>query len=345
MLNRNYHLDFERGRFPFRLIFISFALLFMALGFSNGTYWDSAVTPFQLVIFGGVLLVWILVSLIMLRILYGLISSRKIAGGIFVCWLTMTGVALVIYLFLLIYSDFDPERLRQLTRGVLTPTTGRTLVIMVAVFSPFLLWVESVIFANKAALAAMETKTFSNLDFRIRPHFLFNTLNSVAGLISIHPKRAETALYYLADVFRVVMADKRQLVPLKAELDLAEKYLFLEKTRLGERLKISSKIDPKSVGIRVPVLLLQPLLENAVYHGIETRFKGGTITMNIRVIDNELIIKITNPLPEGNIKRESGNKVAQDNLRDRMTKSFGRKSSLDAYQAESSYNVIVRIPL
>ena len=317
----------------------------MAIGFSYGQQWLQKISLIEISILGGMMLTWVLLSLICLRLLHNIIKSRNLWGGMFLCWLIMSGLALMIYLGLLYYSDFDAVQLREISKGVLSPISGLSLVWMAMGFTPLLLWVEKIVYADKKSLKALESRTFSNLDFRIRPHFLFNTLNSVAGLISIHPKRAETALYNLADVFRVVMADKRQLVPLKAELDLAEKYLFLEKTRLGDRLNVSSKIDPKAVGIRVPVLLLQPLLENAVYHGIETRFKGGTITINIQQLDNELIIKITNPLPEGNIKRESGNRVAQQNLRDRMNQAFGKKASLDAYQAESSYNVIVRIPL
>jgi two-component system sensor histidine kinase AlgZ len=141
------------------------------------------------------------------------------------------------------------------------------------------------------------------------------------------------------------MADKRQLVPLKAELDLAEKYLYLEKIRLGDRLEISSKIDTDTVGIKVPVFLLQPLLENAVYHGIETRFKGGKISLNIAQKNNELVIKITNPLPESGVKRKSGNKVAQQNLRERIRAVFGRRASLESHEAETSFNVVVRLPL
>ena len=95
----------------------------------------------------------------------------------------------------------------------------------------------------------------------------------------------------------------------------------------------------------VPVLLLQPLLENAVYHGIETRFKGGTINLSVQVVDKQLIIQVANPLPEGSIRRGSGNKVAQQNLRDRIHTTFGSRGLFDAHEADERYTVTLRLPL
>ena len=337
--------EFHRGRFPFRLAALSIVLLLVAIGFSHGSHWlqtthISAFTSYFLLT-----TCFVLVSLVLLWILHRFIASRSLVAGYSISYLVVVSVALCLYLLLLIFDGHWKMDVAGIDSQYLIPEVGMSLLILSLVFTPLLLWVEKKIYTDKASFKASESQQFTNLDFRIRPHFLFNTLNSVAGLISIHPQRAETALFNLADVFRVVMADKRQLVPLKAELDLADKYLFLEKTRLGERLKVNSKIDPNAVGIKVPILLLQPLLENAVYHGIETRFKGGTITINVQIIDNKLIITITNPLPEAGIRRHSGNKVAQQNLRDRINRTFGSRASIDAYEAESSYNVTVRIPL
>ncbi len=284
--------------------------------------------------------------LLLLWLISNPISTMAQTRGVILCWVTVVVTAVALCL-VLVYLDMmgNYYKIGLLNTQYLTPVVGYSILLFSVLLSPALFWIEKRIFSDKAAFLASESAQFKNLGFRIRPHFLFNSLNSVAGLIPRNPSRAETALYNLADVFRAVMADKRQLVPLKAELDLADKYLFLEKIRLGDRLEVTSKIDPNAVGVRVPVFLLQPLLENAVYHGIEARFKGGKISLNIQLKKNVLIIKITNPLPDAGVTRRTGNKVAQQNLRQRVITIFGKGASLDSYEAETSFNVIVRLPL
>jgi len=265
--------------------------------------------------------------------------------GVCLAWLLIVLVAVSIYIFIfLLEGRYGIESNVPVLRYLQSQSSSKLLVFALLLGFPYF-WTEKETYTTQALVKSTNSDQFSNLGFRIRPHFLFNTLNSVAHLISLHPARAEKALYNLADVFRVVMADKRDLVPLKAELELAEKYLFLEKTRLGERLQVATKVDPHGLGVMVPVLLLQPLLENAVYHGIETRFKGGTINLSVQVVDKHLIIQITNPLPEGSIKRSSGNKVAQENLRERIYRTFGSRGTFDAYEADERYTVTLRFPL
>jgi len=341
----HFQLEFRNGRFPLRFVItasVGLAMVWITLKIVD---WDRGLSAEQLIAHVLLVAVFALLSLASLKFFSDTISQMRANPGMLLSWIIVLLIAGAIYLagFLTMGQSGTSSMLPYL-RYIDTQVTSLLLAGTVLLGLP-LFWIEKEVFAARATVQASESAQFSNLGFRIRPHFLFNTLNSVAHLISLHPARAEKALYNLADVFRVVMADKRELVPLKAELELADKYLYLEKTRLGERLQVASRIDPDSVGVMVPVLMLQPLLENAVYHGIETRFKGGTINISVQIIDNFLIIQITNPLPEGSIKRVGGNKVAQENLRDRIYRTFGSGGTFDAHEADERYTVTIRLPL
>jgi len=345
LIKDHFQLDFENGKFPLRFALAALLGLLVCWAVAWSANWQAPIVFEQ--VLGHIVLtsLFTTLSVLLLRFFNDTIGQMKPVLGVCLAWLLIILVAVTIYIitFLMVGRFGESLEIPVLRYVPLQPTS--TLVLMTVLLGLPFFWTEKETYSMRALVNTSESGQFSNLGFRIRPHFLFNTLNSVAHLISLHPARAEKALYNLADVFRVVMADKRELVPLKAELELADKYLFLEKTRLGERLQVASKIDPDSLGVMVPVLLLQPLLENAVYHGIETRFKGGRINMSVQIIDKQLIIQIANPLPEGSIKRSSGNKVAQENLRDRITRTFGSRGTFDAHEADERYTVTIRLPL
>ena len=181
------------------------------------------------------------------------------------------------------------------------------------------------------------------LQSRIRPHFLFNCINAVLSLIRADPKRAEHALENMADLFRVLMADNRQLSPLQREIELCQQYLQLEQLRLGERLKIEWHIDNLPSDALIPPLVLQPLLENAVYHGIEPIADTGIININIYKSRNEVHIVLRNPYQtEG--KHHSGNKMALNNIRERLVLHFDAESRLESKVSDSVYQVHIIIP-
>ena len=345
MHQNHFQLEFYRARFPLR--FCALVLLcLLALWITDRTAnWYTPVNVDALIGYGILVVVFVTVSLVLLRFLNDQIIQLRPVLGMCLGFGIVLLVAIALHLarYLTIESSSGIWSLPYLSH--ITVDTTLLLLSLTILFGMPLFWLEQQIFSVRAQAKESDAQQFANLGFRIRPHFLFNTLNSVAHLISVHPARAEKALYNLADVFRVVMADKRDLVPMKAELELADKYLYLEKTRLGERLQVASRIDPDSLGVMVPVLLLQPLLENAVYHGIETRFKGGTINLSVQVVDKQLVIQIMNPLPEGSMKRGSGNKVAQENLRERIFRTFGDKGLFDAHEADEKYIVTLRLPL
>ena len=148
---------------------------------------------------------------------------------------------------------------------------------------------------ERAFSPALSEARLQALTARIRPHFLFNSLNTVIALIRSEPRRAETALEELAELFRVLMHDHRELLPLADEIALCRQYLDLEKLRLGERLTVNWEIVNVPDDLKVPPLMLQPLLENAVYHGIEPLPGGGTIRIRFARVKDEVHIELVNP--------------------------------------------------
>lgn len=180
------------------------------------------------------------------------------------------------------------------------------------------------------------------LQARIRPHFLFNSLNSVLSLIRNEPGRAESALENLADLYRVLMADNRELSPLRREMELARAYLDLEAIRLGERLRVDWRADHAPDTALLPSLLLQPLLENAVYHGIEPSPEGGRIGIDIFVRNDQLHVVVRNPLcGTGRV----GNSMALSNIRERLKLHFDAEARLSTHEAGGEFHVQVVMPL
>ena len=196
---------------------------------------------------------------------------------------------------------------------------------------------------SRALSPALVEARLQALQARIRPHFLFNSINAVLSLMRDDPRRAETALEDLADLFRVLMADNRQLVPLETELALCRQYLDLEKLRLGHRLHIVWNIDFMPEDALVPPLMLQPLLENAVYHGIEPSGEGGEIVIDINLVRDQVQIRVSNPYhPNGT--HHSGNRMALENIRERLALHFDYEASLNSEVVDGQYQVNILLP-
>ena len=181
------------------------------------------------------------------------------------------------------------------------------------------------------------------LQARIRPHFLFNSITAVLSLVRSEPRRAESALEDMADLFRVLMADNRQLTPLVDEVALCRQYLDLEKLRLGDRLCIDWHVDNMPRDALVPPLVLQPLLENAVYHGIEPSSARGVIAINIFLRRGEVHAILRNPFQSGN-RHRSGNKMALANIRERLALHFDAEAGLESKVNRETYEVHIRMP-
>lgn len=196
---------------------------------------------------------------------------------------------------------------------------------------------------NRALSPALSEARLQALQARIRPHFLFNSINAVLSLIRSDPKRAEQALEDMADLFRVLMADNRELAPLAQEVQLCREYLGLEELRLGDRLKVDWHVDNMPGDALIPPLLLQPLLENAVYHGIEPAASPGTISIHIYKKGEEVHAVLRNPYQhEGN--HHGGNKMALANIRERLALHFDEEGRLETKIAGDTYQVHITMP-
>jgi len=181
---------------------------------------------------------------------------------------------------------------------------------------------------------------------RIRPHFLFNSMNTIASLIAISPETAETAIEDLSDLFRASLSEKN-MSRLEDEIELTKSYLAIETLRLGDRLQIEWQIDDNLLKVEVPSLCIQPLAENAVYHGIEPIAEGGKIVISALQIDNKLKLSVTNPLlPENqSLTSKPGNQMAQDNIRQRLKLVYDGKGEFAINDTKESYTVSLLIPL
>ena len=256
--------------------------------------------------------------------------------------LALAGLSALLYVELWISLALSPDtveaRIRAALLGVLP--AGALLIyfdLRARAFSPAL---------SEARLQALTA--------RIRPHFLFNSLNAVLSLIRAEPRRAEAALEELAELFRALMRDHRELLPLADEIALCRKYLALESLRLGERLQVDWAVDADPPDILVPPLMLQPLLENAVYHGIEPLGGAGTLSVCCVRRGEQLHVEITNPLPtpssaSGRHVTAPGSHMALANIRERLALYYDLEARLETHETTREdggreYRVTIVLP-
>jgi two-component system sensor histidine kinase AlgZ len=182
------------------------------------------------------------------------------------------------------------------------------------------------------------------LQARIRPHFLFNSMNTIAALTRTDPPRAEGAVQDLADLFRATLSDKHSTITLAEELEVARTYQRMEQLRLGARLEVEWKTDSLPGSALVPGLMIQPLLENAIYHGIEPRPEGGRVTITGEISAGLITVVVRNPLGAGPQQRD-GNRLALANIRERLTLMYGERALMKSGAFDGEYIVTLRFPL
>jgi two-component system sensor histidine kinase AlgZ len=195
----------------------------------------------------------------------------------------------------------------------------------------------------KAYSPALVEARLQALQARIRPHFLFNSLNAVLSLIRRDPKRAERALEDLADVFRTLMSEPRQFVRLADEIALLERYAGIEQLRLGERLRITWELDAAPSDALLPPLVLQPLLENAVFHGVEPGTAAGEVLVRIERRGDRVLARIENPYVADQ-QRRVGNRMALENIRERLTLFFDAEARIRTSADGRRYKVEIEMP-
>lgn len=186
----------------------------------------------------------------------------------------------------------------------------------------------------------------ASLQARIRPHFLFNSLNSIASLIAVSPEKAEQAVLDLSDLFRASLARPDTLVAWRDELALARRYIAIEQYRCGERLRMDWRVADVPADMRIPQLTLQPLLENAVLHGIQPRIEGGTIEVDARVAAGFFELTVSNPYDEV-VKTPSprGTQQGLPNTEARLVALFGSEASLTSERRDGRHVTRLRYPL
>jgi two-component system sensor histidine kinase AlgZ len=196
---------------------------------------------------------------------------------------------------------------------------------------------------TKAHSPALAEARLQALQARIRPHFLFNSLNAVLALIRRDPQRAERTLEDLADLFRTLMSDARRFVRLADEISLLERYAEIEQLRLGDRLRISWDLDNAPADALLPPLVLQPLLENAVYHGVEPGTGISDVLVRITKRGDRVLAQIENPYLEAEVQR-AGNRMALENIRERLQLFFDAEARIAIKAADGRYRVELEIP-
>ncbi|MES2488231.1 MAG: histidine kinase [Pseudomonadota bacterium] len=245
----------------------------------------------------------------------------------FVCWGILTLIALFISQFAYslceavpIYPGFPDE-----PRGAFIIRST----VISAIVSLLLLRYFWLRHEWRAQVTLEGESRYQALNARIQPHFLFNSLNSIAAMISIKPAEAELMVEDLSDLFRASMEKRDRIVPLGDEIALVHAYLRIEKVRMSDRLNVEWDVPEELLGWRVPMLVIQPLVENAVHHGISKLREPGIIRIRIREISNRLIIEVENPLPPQDVEKKHGNRIAVDNIAQRLQLIYGDRALLE----------------
>ena len=182
------------------------------------------------------------------------------------------------------------------------------------------------------------------LQARIRPHFLFNSMNTIADLTRSNPGAAESAVEDLADLFRASLRDGQELVSMQEELEITRVYQRMEHQRLGSRLQVFWRTEELPVRARIPGLTLQPLLENAIYHGIEPLAEPGAVEIEGRRKGDMIYISVRNPLPPEDRRAGPGNRIAVQNIRERLELAFGPRARLSTAIDATHYQVSIAFP-
>nr|WP_315464020.1 histidine kinase [uncultured Rhodoferax sp.] len=205
------------------------------------------------------------------------------------------------------------------------------------------LLVAALVLRAKGRTPADTAARLAELQSRIRPHFLFNTLNSAIALVRAEPAKAEDLLENLSDLFRHALKDSGSAVTLGEELFLAQRYLAIEQVRFGDRMVLQWDLDPRAEGARVPPLLLQPLVENAVRHGVEPSASGAVIKISTRCKGSLAVIKITNTLPAGQGTRGHG--LALRNVQERLVLLHDVQGRFQCGLKDGVFQVRMEVPL
>ena len=198
-------------------------------------------------------------------------------------------------------------------------------------------WRRSIVLEAQARISALQAL--------IRPHFLFNSMNTIASLTRSNPPQAEEAVEDLSDLLRATMSSPKDRSSLKQELEIAAIYQRIEKLRLGDRLQVRWDVGGLPMRVRIPNLTIQPLLENAIYHGIELLADGGEVVVSGKRDGKFTELSMSNPVAAGQKRDKSGNNMALANIRQRFELAYGNRGSVLVDDSGDRYTVTLRFPL
>ena len=197
-------------------------------------------------------------------------------------------------------------------------------------------WRRSIVLEAQARISALQAL--------IRPHFLFNSMNTIASLTRSNPRQAEEAVEDLSDLLRANLNTEKSRTTLKQELETAAIYQRIEKLRLGDRLRVRWDVGELPMRALIPSLTIQPLLENAIYHGIEQLPDGGEVSVTGRREGRELLITVSNPVAPGTARSTHGNKMAMSNISQRFELAYGNRGSVSVSDETARFTVSLRFP-
>jgi len=294
--------------------------MFMAAGFVDWLLRFSLLT-------GGVLpatLCWLIAACVLKGQLARLVTPAQWAAGIAMGALAgLYGCGLLVVM------------------GLLTPAPWAASAAAGMLLSSVL--VAGLVWRAKARTPAATTARLAELQSRIRPHFLFNTLNSAIALVRAEPAKAESVLEDLSELFRHALADSTESVTLGQEIALAQRYLAIEQIRFGDRLRVQWSLDPEANTAKLPPLLLQPLVENAVRHGVEPSAAGAQVKIATARRGGMVVLKVTNSSPAG--VGERGHGLALANVRERLALLHDVQAQFKTVFRDGMFQVRLEIPL
>ena len=203
--------------------------------------------------------------------------------------------------------------------------------------------VAALVMRARGRTPAATAARLTELQSRIRPHFLFNTLNSAIALVREEPAKAEEVLADLSDLFRHALADQQGASTVGQEIELARRYLAIEQVRFGERLRVEWALDPRVRAARLPPLILQPLVENAVIHGVEPSTRGAQLRVSTQLRSGRALIKVTNSVPAG--QGRAGHGIALANVRDRLRLLHDLQGSFRTALVDDVYQARIEVPM
>jgi two-component system sensor histidine kinase AlgZ len=311
-------------------------VLAMAIPSTTEVFWDHLA-------FISMMMQWIaLLNAAVLCLSRGMLNRLSVALTMVISYLIMMSVTLVFALILVrlnIWMRLDAE-----TSPLGEHFLLRMMIIGAAVYAVVLryFYIQQQWKLNLQAQARAEIQA---LKARIRPHFLFNSMNTIASLISFRPEEAEKAIEDLSDLFRASLMDQN-IHTLEDELDITRSYLDIEKLRLGNRLQVDWNVDKSLFNEEIPALSLQPLAENAIYHGIEPLPGGGNIRITAQRAGEHLKLEVSNPSSTtAGSTHSSGNKMAQENIRQRLRLAYGNDARFNINATKQDYTVTLEIPV